>query len=109
MAIPHALSGEPILVQPLGARLTSEKTIALFKSEQLEVIRLVLLAGKSMPAHKVPGEITLQCIEGALDVTVNGVSQVLRAGQLLFLSGSVPHGVVALEDASALLTIVLRA
>ena len=40
---------------------------------------------------------------------MNGGSQVLRAGQLMFLSGSVPHGVVALEDASALLTIVLRA
>lgn len=108
MAIPHASSGEPITVQPLGARLSGEKSIALFKSAQLEVVRMVLLAGKAMPVHQVPGEITLQCIEGALNVTVNGGSQVLRAGQLMFLSGSVPHGVVALEDASALLTIVLR-
>ena len=60
MAIPHASSGEPIDVQPLGARLSGEKSIALFKSAQLEVVRMVLLAGKAMPVHQVPGEITLQ-------------------------------------------------
>jgi quercetin dioxygenase-like cupin family protein len=84
-----------------------EKIVALFKSEHLEVIRLVLTAGKSLPPHKVPGEITVQCIEGKIDVTAEGKSQVIRAGQMLYLSGGVTHGVVALEDASALVTIAL--
>lgn len=109
MAIYHASSGEPISVQPLGAGLAEAKSIALFKSAQLEVVRMVLLAGKAMPVHQVPGEITLQCIEGALTVLVDGRSQVLRAGQLMFLSGRVAHGVQAVENSSALLTIVLPA
>lgn len=108
MAISHAAAGEPVDVQSLGAQLPSAKTVALFKSEDLEVIRLVLLAGKSLPPHRVPGEITIQCIEGRIDVTVDGASQVLQAGQLLFLEGNTLHGVVALENASALVTIVLR-
>lgn len=108
MAIPHAESGDPIDIRPLGARLATEKNIALFKSDQLEVIRLVLLAGKVFPPHSVPGEITVQCIEGEIDVTVQGVSHVLAAGQILFLAGNVSHGVVALKDSSALLTIVLK-
>jgi quercetin dioxygenase-like cupin family protein len=108
MAIPHAHSGQPIDVRPLGSRLHSEKTIALFRSDELEVMRVVLLAGKSLPPHKVPGEITIQCVEGRIDVTVEGQSHVLGAGQLLFLSGHELHGVVALEDSSALVTIVLR-
>jgi hypothetical protein len=33
---------------------------------------------------------------------------VLRAGQLLFLSGGVQHSVLGLEDACVLLTVVLR-
>ena len=107
MAILHARSGEPITIKPFGSRLSSEKTTALFNSEQLEVIRLVLVAGKSLPPHAVPGEITVQCIEGEIDVTVEGASHVLRAGEFLFLSGNVPHGVVALQDSSALVTIVL--
>jgi quercetin dioxygenase-like cupin family protein len=108
MAIEHALSGQAIDVQPLGSRLSTEKTTALFKSNDLEVMRLVLLAGKSLPPHKVPGEITIQCVEGALDVTVEGKSHVLPAGHLLYLSGSVLHGVTALEDASALVTVALK-
>lgn len=108
MAMPHALPGDSVDVAPLGPRLSSVKTHALFKSADLEVIRLVLRAGKSLPSHKVPGELTIQCLEGALDVAVEDRSQVLRAGQLLYLAGGVPHAVSALEDASALVTIALR-
>jgi len=102
MAIPHAAPGQAIDVA------ASEQTTALFKSADLEVIRLVLPAGKSLPPHKVAGEITIQCVEGAIDITAGGQSHVLRAGQLLYLSGNVMHGVTALEDASALVTIVLK-
>ena len=108
MAIPHAGSGEPINIQPLGIHLPGTKTTALFKSDDLEVIRLVLLAGKSLPPHKVPGEITVQCIEGKIDVPANGQSHVLVAGEMLLLAGGVVHGVVALEDSSALVTIALK-
>lgn len=107
MALTHATSGSPIDVRPLGDQLTTRKTSAIFKSEQLELIRLVLLAGKSFPPHQVPGEITVHCIEGELDVTVEGQNHRLQPGQMLFLKGGVPHGVVALQDASALVTIVL--
>lgn len=108
MAIPHALPGQVIEVQPLGPRLPQEKTVALFKAQDLEVIRLVLPAGHALPPHKVPGEITVHCIEGVIDVTAEGRSHVLHAGQLLYLSGGVMHGVMALQDASALVTVALR-
>ena len=107
MALTHALPGQAIDVAPLGERLAQEKTRALFKSENLEVLRLVLRAGRSLPPHKVAGEITVQCVEGAIDVTVEDGSHVLRGGQLLYLAGNVTHGVTALEDASALVTIAL--
>ncbi len=108
MAIPHAGPGEAIDVKPLGARLAHTKTVALFKSEDLELMRLVLLAGRSLPPHKVAGEITIQCIEGSIEVTAEGRSCVLEAGQLLYLGGGVVHGVTALADASALVTVALR-
>jgi len=109
MAIAHAVPGEAIDVRPLGSRLASERTVALFKSEHLEVMRLVLLQGKSLPPHKVPGEITVHCLEGRIDVTAQGTSHVLRAGELLYLAAGVLHGVEALEDSSALVTVALVA
>ncbi|MDP3650205.1 MAG: cupin domain-containing protein [Rhodoferax sp.] len=108
MAIAHTLSGQPTDVSPLGAALAAARTVALFKTDELEVIRLVLPAGKSMPPHKVAGAVTVQCIEGKINVTCDDGSHLLNVGQLLYLPGDVQHGVVALEDASALLTIVLR-
>ncbi len=108
MAIKHAVSGQAIDVGPLGSSLSTAITSALFKSDDLEVMRVVLLAGKSLPPHRVPGEVTIQCIEGALDVSVDGHSQVLRAGQLMFLAGNVVHSVSALEDAMALVTVALK-
>jgi quercetin dioxygenase-like cupin family protein len=108
MSIPHAQSGQAISVAPFAHTLAQQRTVALFKSEQLELIRLVLLAGKSMPPHKVSGEITIQCLEGRMDVQVQGTSTLLQPGELMFLLGSVPHSVTALEDASALVTIVLK-
>ena len=108
MAMLRTQPGQSVDVGPLGTRLPLEKTIALFKTSQLEVIRLVLRAGKSLPPHQVAGEITIHCIEGRLDVGADGRSHVLTGGQLLFLAGGVVHDVKALEDASALVTIVLR-
>jgi quercetin dioxygenase-like cupin family protein len=107
MALQHAGPNEPWEIGPLAERLAATPTSALFKSRQLEVIRLVLAAGKSLPAHKVAGEITLQCIEGELRIDAQGLAQQLKAGQLMYLPGGEVHAVTALSDASALLTIVL--
>ncbi len=108
MAIEHAQPAEVVDVLPLGDALSTQPTTALFKSRDLEVMRLVLVAGKSLPPHQVTGEITIQCIEGAIDVSVEGRSHVLHAGQLLYLLGDALHSITALEDASALLTVALK-
>jgi quercetin dioxygenase-like cupin family protein len=108
MAIPHALPAQAIDVRPFGARLADEKSVALFKSDDLEVIRLVLPAGKRMPSYKVAGALVLHCIEGRLQVDIDSRQHALHAGQLLHLPGNVAHAVSALEDSSALLTLVVR-
>ena len=108
MALSHAMPGQVLDVRPFGMRLTSEKTVALFSLSDLEVMRLVLPAGKSLPPHKVPGEITIHCLEGALEIELPGATVKLAAGELVFLAGSAVHGVKALADASALVTIVLK-
>lgn len=108
MALPHAHSGQVIDVGPLGSRLSQEKSVALFKSADLEVMRLVLPAGRSLPEHSVPGEITIHCIEGAIEVSAHGAVVSLQAGQILYLGRGVAHGVAAQQDSSALLTVALR-
>lgn len=107
MALHHLASGEVANLLNQGGDALSAQSVALFKSEQLEVIRLQLPLGRSMPMHQVPGEITVQCLEGLVDFETPEGVQRLQAGQLLFLRGGVPHSLLAVEDASVLLTIVL--
>lgn len=108
MAIPHAAPGQARSVLPLGSDMSSIQTHALFKSVDLEVLRLVLLEGQSFPPHKVRGEITVQCIEGELLIEADGNSQTLKAGHLLFLPAGQTHRVEAKQDSSALVTIALK-
>ena len=108
MAIPHAQAGQPMDLSPLAAAVSTTKTATLAKTPNLELIRLVLPAGKVIPSHHVPGPITVQCLEGEVRLTAAGKTQTLTAGKLVWLEGNDPHALEAVSDASVLVTIVLR-
>ena len=108
MAIYHALSGEMINIRPLGEAITSVRTSTLYKTQQLEVFRMVMLAGKEMPEHKVAGEITVQCLEGSVEFSIGCTHEVMRAGDLKCLSGGVTHSLRAIENSSVLVTLLLQ-
>ncbi len=108
MAIPHAGPGEVIDVRPLGTALASTKSHTLLKSEHVEVVRLVMMAGKEIAEHKAPGEITVQCLEGRIAFTALGQTHELTAGQLICLGAGELHSVRCMADASILLTILFK-
>ncbi len=107
MAIPHAQSGEVIDVQPLGAALRDYRTRTLIKTEDLEVLWLVLPEGKEIPVHSAPGRITVHCVEGRVAFTAIRGTADLSPGQLLYLEPREPHSLLAHEDSSLLVTLVL--
>ena len=49
----------------------------------------------------------MQCLEGRVAFTVQGKTQELVGGELLYLSGNEPHAVKGIEDSSLLVTILL--
>lgn len=108
MAISHAASGELIDVRPLGADLRQTSSSTLVRADHLEVFRFVLIAGKTAPDHKASGAITIQCLEGEVELEAHGRTQILRSGQMVYLADAEPHAVKALEDSSLLVTILLR-
>jgi quercetin dioxygenase-like cupin family protein len=107
MAQTHARSGQVVSVLPLGDRLGSVRTTAILKANQLEVVRLVLPAGKGLPEHSAPGEITVQCIEGRIEFQTPTALHVLEAGDFIHLRGNEPHALKATVDSSALLTLCI--
>ena len=107
MALTHTPSGQVVSVLPLGDRLAQATSSAILKAGQLEVMRVVLPAGKSMREHQTPGEITVQCLEGTVEFQSAGTTHLLRAGDLLHLQARAPHALSAIHDSSLLLTICL--
>jgi len=109
MALSHAKPGEVISVRPLGGELAAARTSTLLKTDRLELIRLVVHAGKQIPTHSVAGELIVQCLEGNIRFTAGETVHPLHAGDLLVLPGGTPHAVEAVESSSLLLTIRLPA
>ena len=105
MAIPHAHPGQVIDVRPLGPALASARTTVLVKTPCLEIIRLVIPRGKEIPTHTTSGEITIQCVEGRVALTTDGVTHELGAGQLVYLKAKQPHSLLGVDDGSLLVTI----
>ena len=107
MAIAHAQPGEVVDIRPLGPALASAQTKTLLKAERVEVIRLVVPAGKEIAEHRAKGELVVQCLEGRVAFTAFGKTHTLDAGTLLYLPAGAPHSVKGIENASLLLTVLL--
>lgn len=93
-----------ILHLPLGDAVAAAKSQALMKSAGLELIRLVIPAGKQIPPHRAPGEITVQCLEGHVAFEHDCHAIHLHAGDLLHLCPQEIHALRGISDSSVLVT-----
>jgi quercetin dioxygenase-like cupin family protein len=108
MATAHAVSGELIDIRPFGPALPQVASETLVRAEHLEVFRLVLLAGRSLPGHDHPRVMTIQCIEGRIELVSGSKSVEMQAGHLVYFSAGTPHELKAVEDSSLLVTLLVR-
>lgn len=109
MALHHASPGEIVEIGPLGEKLKHAVSATIVKTDQLQVFRFILPKDKIFAEHKVPGAITVQCLEGVVEFTSPGRTQLLRAGQLVYLAEGDLHALKGIEDASVLVSIVASA
>ena len=108
MATVHAVSGELIDIHAFGEAFPQANSATLVRTDHLELFRLVLPAGKKLPQHHVASVITVQCIEGTVELEAHGRSQLMRTGTMLFLAPGEPHSLEALEDSSILVTMLVH-
>jgi len=106
MALRHATSGEIVEIRPLGDAVSEVPSTAIVRDDHIEVMRLVLPAGKTIPEHQVAGPITVHCLEGEVEIFAHNEAKRLRARELMYLSGGVSHAFHALSDSSVLVTVV---
>lgn len=108
MALQHAASGERIRLTRDSDDIANFTSVALIKTEHMELIRLVVPKDKPLPEHRVEGEMTLLCLEGEIAFDAHGRTTILQPSEMVYLAGGEPHSVRANKDAVGLLTILLH-
>lgn len=98
--------GEPVdLIHPTDE--AAPRTATLVHSDDLQVTRLVVSAGQTLPPQRSLGDATVHCLEGRVEFTVDDETHELTPGRLVYLGAKMPFAVRALDDAVLLLTMAV--
>lgn len=89
--------------EPAWAAGRNARTLA--KYDDLRVVLTVLEAGARIPEHQTEGRISIQGVQGLVQVRAEGRTFSLAPGMLLTLDRGVQHEVEAVEDGAFLLTL----
>ena len=76
----------------------------LLSTPTLQVVQLHLAAGKQIPPHASPGEITVQLLRGHVAFHVGDQTHDLVPGTLLYVAAGQTHSLAAIEDSRLLVT-----
>jgi len=104
----HISSGEVINLKTLKKGKSADTSLALVKTKDMEVIRMVVKRGKAIPEHSVEGEVSVQCLKGEVLFRIGEQARTLSKDDWLFLDGGTPHSLHAKEDCILLLTILFK-
>lgn len=80
-------------------------TKVLLESSFSKEIRILLKQGQIMKEHKAPYPIIVHILEGEIDFGLQGVSHLLKKGDIITLTGNVPHDLTAIKDSVVRLTL----
>jgi quercetin dioxygenase-like cupin family protein len=106
MTKPLAKPGDIVDLHPSTMSLDTQQITVLAKTQDVEIIQLLIPKGSSIPTYQAEGEIILHCVEGRVSLAVLDELHELRAGQLLYLALNEPFSIKGLEHASVLATII---
>ena len=108
MALPHAALLDVVNVAPLGDKLIDSFSTSLIKTDQLQLLHLVLPARRDVPQHQVDDECTVHCLAGDVEVQMPSATHRLGPGQLIVLPASQPYSLSARVDSTVLMTLLLH-
>jgi quercetin dioxygenase-like cupin family protein len=101
-----SLDDEMRLLRGELARAPARIGRTLIKDGSLRVTVVGIRADHGMHEHRATGPVTIQVLEGAVEVNVEGKQWPLRVGELLALDGGVTHAVASAHGGVFLLTVM---
>jgi hypothetical protein len=94
-------------IHPPQVAFDTIESEVLMHAEGLELLRLVIGTDHRLSAEGFEcGLITIQCVEGRVEVTSADLSRQLGAGELLYFSATTKHSLRGIENAILLVMAV---
>ena len=84
---------------------SDRNSITIFKTDDLCIVLGGLHQGAELPPHRAAGTMSIQVIQGELDVNTDDISTSLTKGQMIAVHKGANYRVVAAEESVYLLTI----
>ncbi len=107
MALPHAQLLDVINVAPLGDKLRDSVSTSLIKTDEIQLLHMVLAAHQDQPFHHVDHACTIHCLEGDVEVVMGVGTKRLRANNVIVLPAKQEHALRARTDCALLVTLLL--
>lgn len=92
------------LMNEEGWELTDCNGITLFKTDNLTTVLVSMHTGSRIGENSIDGTVTLQIVEGEVELTAEEDVITLHTGQIVMLHHHVTHSILATEETVMLLT-----
>ncbi len=92
------------LMNENGWEETDCNGITLFKTDNLTTVLICMHTGSRIGENSIDGTVTIQIVEGEVELTAEEEVLTLHTGQLMMLHHNVKHSILATEETVMLLT-----
>jgi quercetin dioxygenase-like cupin family protein len=86
-------------------RTGKRNAMTLLKDRGLRVVLIVMHASTAIPSHQAESPLSVQVVEGRLQVRTDAEPVTLKKGHMLALQAGIRHEIEALEESALLLTL----
>lgn len=81
-------------------------SITLTQKRSVGMTLFAIDKGEGLSTHSATGDAMAQILEGSVEITIDGVAQIVKAGETIIMPAEIPHGLKAVEAFKFLLTVV---
>jgi len=86
-------------------RTGKRNAMTLLRDHRLRMVLIVMHVSTAIPSHQAESPLSVQVIEGRLQVRTDAEPVTLKKGQMLALQAGIRHEIEALEESALLLTL----
>lgn len=86
-------------------RTGKRNAMTLLKGHGLRVVLILMHASITIPSHQAESPLSMQVVEGCLQVRTDSDAVILKKGHMLTFQAGIRHDVEAIEESALLLTL----